>query len=75
MYYNQHSPQDKIMMKLYKTTQDNLRLQQILESHLGGLLILEKHAKSIEGYDEINLNKTNTMVKQASEILFAYIYT
>ena len=47
---------------------------EILESHLGVPLILEKYVKTMEGYDETDSMKTNKLIKQASEGLFAYLY-
>ena len=47
---------------------------EILESHLGGPLILEKYVRTMEGYNEYNPTRTSTMVKKASESLFSYIY-
>ena len=57
----------------YYTRQFNI-LTEILESHLGGLIIFENYGKTIEGYNETNPNKINTMVKQISDSLFACIY-
>ena len=36
--------------------------------------MLEKYVKTMEGYNKPNPNKTNTMVKQSLETIFAYIY-
>ena len=48
---------------------------EILESHLGGPLILDKYVKTMEGYDENNLSKmTVPLVKSASDRLLAYLY-
>ena len=47
---------------------------EILESHLGGPLILENDVKTMEIYDNNDPSKKTTMVKQASESLFAYLY-
>ena len=47
---------------------------EILEYHMGGLLILDKYRKTMEGYNENNPRKKRKMVKQASESLFDYLY-
>ena len=41
---------------------------------MGGLLILDKYRKTMEGYNENNPRKKRKMVKQASESLFDYLY-
>jgi hypothetical protein len=47
---------------------------EILESHLGGPIILEKFVKTMDGFDETNVIKTGELIKQASEGLFAFLY-
>ena len=47
---------------------------EILESHVGGPIILEKYVKTMTGYDSTNVSKTDELVKKASESLFAYLY-
>jgi hypothetical protein len=47
---------------------------EILESHLGGPLILEKYVRTMTGYDKTNDSKMDELIKQASESLFAYLY-
>ena len=47
---------------------------EILESHLGGPLILEKYVSTMTGYDVNDRTKTNKMIKEASEKMFAYLY-
>jgi hypothetical protein len=50
------------------------RSTEILESHLGGPLILEKYVRTMTGYDQANISKTSELIKQASESLFASLY-
>ena len=47
---------------------------EILESHLGGPIILEKYVKTLDKYDATNIAKTGEMIKRASEQLFAFLY-
>ena len=47
---------------------------EILEYHLRGPLNLENVLKTMEVCDETNAKKTNTMSKQASEIIFTSLY-
>ena len=47
---------------------------EILESHLGGPVILAKYVRTLELYDKNDFAKTETMIKQASEGLFAFLY-
>jgi hypothetical protein len=48
---------------------------EILEFHLGGPIILGKYVKtSMNGYDAIDFDKTNMMIQQASERMFAFLY-
>jgi hypothetical protein len=49
-------------------------LTEILESHLGGPLILEKYVRTMENYDENDVDKTNKMISKASEGLYAFLY-
>ena len=39
---------------------------EILESHLGGPVILSKYVKTMDNYDVKDVDKTNKMIKQAS---------
>ena len=47
---------------------------EILESHLGGPVILDKYVRTMPGFDPNHMAKVNKMIKQASESLFAYLY-
>jgi dsRNA-specific ribonuclease len=47
---------------------------EILESHLGGPLILEKYVRTMTGYDKTNDPRTDELIKHAAESLFAYLY-
>jgi hypothetical protein len=47
---------------------------EILESHLGGPLVLEKYVKTMTDYDEKDTDKLEELTKQASERLFAFMY-
>jgi hypothetical protein len=47
---------------------------EILESHLGGPLILEKYVRTMMGYDQTDDWKMDELIKHASENLFAYLY-
>jgi hypothetical protein len=47
---------------------------EILESHLGGPIILEKYVRTMENYDENDVEKTNKMIAKASEGLFTFMY-
>jgi hypothetical protein len=46
----------------------------ILESHPGGPIILEKYVRTMEKYDENDLDKTSKMIAKASEGLFTFMY-
>ena len=41
-------------------------MTEILESHLGGPVILSKYVKTMDNYDVKDVDKTNKMIKQAS---------
>jgi hypothetical protein len=48
---------------------------EILISHLGGPLILEKYVRTMTGYDDQTIgSRTSDLIKQASESMFAYLY-
>jgi hypothetical protein len=47
---------------------------EILESHLGGPVVLEKYVRTMENYDGNNVEKTHNMIAKASEGLFAFLY-
>ena len=47
---------------------------EILEYHLGGMLMIYNYVKNMYGYNKNKPSKTGTMVKQSSEIMFTYIY-
>jgi hypothetical protein len=48
--------------------------REILESHLGGQIILTKYVKTMPTYDENNLGETTKLIEIASEQLFAFLY-
>ena len=52
----------------FKTARD------ILESHIGGPVILVKYVKTMNGYDENNPETTEELIKMACEQMFAFIY-
>eukprot|EP00957_Ditylum_brightwellii_P038138 2883907-Ditylum_brightwellii.AAC.1 len=52
----------------FKTSKD------ILESHLGGSIQLEKYVDTVDAYDESNEDSIVNCTKEASEQLFAYVY-
>eukprot|EP00957_Ditylum_brightwellii_P025699 1944164-Ditylum_brightwellii.AAC.1 len=64
--YENESLQD--FTRKFKTYKD------ILESHLGGLIQLEKYVATMDGYDKSNENSAVNCTKKASEQLFAYVY-
>jgi hypothetical protein len=45
---------------------------EILESHLGGPVILEKYARTMENYDESDTEQSNKMIAKASEGLYTH---
>jgi hypothetical protein len=47
---------------------------EILESHLGGPVILEKYVRTMENYDGNDAEKTSKMIKKASEGLHSCIW-
>jgi hypothetical protein len=47
---------------------------EILESHLGGPVILEKYVRTMENYDENDIDKTSKMIAKASEGLYTFLY-
>jgi hypothetical protein len=47
---------------------------EILESHLGGPLILAKYVQTMDKYYASDHDKTESLIKQASEGLFAFLY-
>jgi hypothetical protein len=67
-----------VKQKESETLQDYTRRfktsREILESHLGGPIILSKFVKTMNGYDPKDLNKTNKCIEKASEQLFAFLY-
>jgi len=52
----------------FKTSQD------ILESHIGGLITLTKYVKTMAGYDENNSDVVITLTKEAGEQFNAFLY-
>jgi hypothetical protein len=52
----------------FKTT------REILESHLGGPLILTKFVKTMKDYDPLDSKPTEDCIKRASKQLFAFLY-
>ena len=48
--------------------------REILESHLGGPLILTKFVKTMKDYDPLDVIKTEDCIRRASEQLFAFLY-
>jgi hypothetical protein len=67
-----------VQQKESETLQDYTRRfktsREILESHLGGPIILSKFVKTMSGYDPKDLIKTNVCIEKASEQLFAFLY-
>jgi hypothetical protein len=47
---------------------------EILESHLGGPVILEKYVRTMEYYEGNDVEKTSKMIAKASEGLYAFLY-
>ena len=47
---------------------------EILESRLGGPLILAKYVQTMDKYDANDPDKTESLIKKASEGLFAFLY-
>ena len=47
---------------------------EILESHLGGPIILSKYIATMKGYDESNKDATALMSRAASEQFYAFMY-
>ena len=47
---------------------------EILESHIGGPMILVKYVKTMKGYDVADAPKADKMIKQAHEALLAFLY-
>jgi hypothetical protein len=52
----------------YKTS------KEILESHLGGPIILARYVKTMAFYNGNDYHKTNMMIKSASEQMFVFLY-
>ena len=48
--------------------------REILESHIGGPLILLKYVKTMSQYDKNDQYKTDGLIHKASEQFFAHIY-
>ena len=48
--------------------------REVLESHLGGDMLLQKYVKQMDGYDEADKAKTRELSKKASEQFFAYLW-
>jgi hypothetical protein len=47
---------------------------EILESHLGGpVIVLGKYVRTMENYDENDIEKSNKMIAKASEGLYAFL--
>ena len=65
IHYYQNPPKEKRMVKsLQDYTRKFYISTEILESHLGGPLILEKYLKNMEEYEKNYPNKKNKMIKQ-----------
>jgi hypothetical protein len=48
---------------------------EILESHLGGPVILGKYVRTMENYDESDTEQSNKLIAKASEgLLYAFLY-
>jgi hypothetical protein len=47
---------------------------EILESHLGGPIVLSKYVATMNGYDNTNADKTALLTRTASEQLYAFMY-
>jgi uncharacterized protein with GYD domain len=67
-----------VQQKENKSLQDYMRrfktAREILESHLGGPLILTKFMKTMKDYDLLDAIKTEDCIRRASEQLFAFLY-
>jgi hypothetical protein len=67
-----------VQQKENETLQDYTRRfktsGEILESHLGGPIILSKFVKTMNGYDPKDLIKTDQCIEKASEQLFTFLY-
>ena len=48
--------------------------REILESHLGGQIVLSKYVRTMPTYDENNVYETTKLMETASEQLFAFLY-
>ena len=48
--------------------------REILESHLGGQIILSKYVRTMPTYEESNIDETTKLIDVASEQLFAFLY-
>jgi hypothetical protein len=48
--------------------------KEILESQLGGPLIMTKYVRTMKGFDQQDIEKTDLMCAQASEQAFAFLY-
>jgi hypothetical protein len=48
--------------------------REILESHLGGQIILSKYVRTMPNYDENNMDVVTKLIANASEQLFAFLY-
>ena len=48
--------------------------REILESHIGGPLILLKYVKTVSQYDENDPEKTDRLIHKVYEQFFAHIY-
>jgi hypothetical protein len=48
--------------------------KEILESHLGGPVVMQKFIETMQNYDKNNSSLIITQTKQASEQLFAFLY-
>ena len=48
--------------------------REILESHLGGQIILTKYVRTMPTYDENDLEETSKLIENALEQLFAFLY-
>jgi hypothetical protein len=67
-----------VQQKEHASLQDYTRrfktAREILESHLGGPLILTKFVKTMKDYDVLDVIKTEECIVTASEQLFAFVY-
>ena len=48
--------------------------REILESHIGGPLILLKYVKTMSQYDDNGTDKADRLIHKASDQFFAHIY-